>query len=108
LPGPWKNIREDKDAYNAEKEKTSSQVLERLNDVWPGIKDKVEMTDVATPHTWWRFTRNRQGAFEGFAIRGVIFFHESGILKKARFTVSGVFDRGQGMIQNQVLFLYSR
>jgi len=65
---PWKDIREDKDAYNAEKEMTANQVLEQLNDVWSGIKDQVEMTNVATPHTWWRFTRNRQGAFEGFAI----------------------------------------
>jgi phytoene dehydrogenase-like protein len=70
---PWKDIREDKDAYNAEKERTARQVLERLNDVWPGIKDQVEMTNVATPHTWWRFTRNRQGAFEGFAIIDKIF-----------------------------------
>ena len=70
---PWKDTREDKDAYNAEKEMTAKQVLERLNDVWPGIKDQVEMTNVATPHTWWRFTRNRQGAFEGFAIIDKIF-----------------------------------
>lgn len=70
---PWKDLREDKDAYNAEKEKTAEQVLEQLNAVWPGIKDQVEMTNVATPHTWWRFTRNRQGAFEGFAIIDKVF-----------------------------------
>jgi len=70
---PWKALREDKDAYNAEKEMTGKQVLERLNDVWPGIRDQVEMTNVATPHTWWRFTRNREGAFEGFAIIDKIF-----------------------------------
>ena len=70
---PWKDIREDKDVYNKEKEMTAKQVLERLNDVWPGIKDQVEMTNVATPHTWWRITRNRQGAFEGFAIIDKIF-----------------------------------
>ena len=69
----WKDIREDKDAYNAEKEITSKQVLERLNVVWPGIMDQVEMTNVATPYTWWRFTLNRQGAFEGFAIIDKIF-----------------------------------
>lgn len=65
---PWKDIRKDREAYTAEKEMTARQVLERLNDVWPGIKKQVEMTNVATPHTWWRYTRNRQGAFEGFAI----------------------------------------
>jgi phytoene dehydrogenase-like protein len=30
------------------------------------------MTNVATPHTWWRFTRNRRGSFEGFAITSKI------------------------------------
>lgn len=65
---PWKDIRPNKDAYNAQKEMTAKKVLEGLNDVWPGIKGQVEMTNVATPYTWWRFTRNRQGAFEGFAI----------------------------------------
>ena len=70
---PWKDIREDKEAYNEEKQKTSEQVLERLSDIWPGIEDQVEMTNVATPHTWWRYTRNRQGSFEGFAVTDKIF-----------------------------------
>ncbi len=70
---PWKNIREDKDAYKAEKENLSTQVLAGLNEVWPGIENQVEMTNVATPYTWWRYTRNRQGAFEGFAITEKIF-----------------------------------
>jgi hypothetical protein len=28
---------------------------------------------VATPYTWWRYTLNRRGAFEGFAITDKIF-----------------------------------
>ena len=70
---PWKNIREDKQAYKAEKEHLAKQVLAGLNEVWPGIENQVEMTNVATPYTWWRYTRNRQGAFEGFAITDKIF-----------------------------------
>jgi len=70
---PWKELREDKTAYDAEKQMAALQVLERLEDAWPGIRGQVEMTDVATPHTWWRYTRNRQGSFEGFAITGKIF-----------------------------------
>jgi len=69
----WKDIREDKQAYNAEKEKLARQVLSGLNAVWPGIAEQVDMTNVATPYTWWRYTRNRQGAFEGFAITDKIF-----------------------------------
>jgi phytoene dehydrogenase-like protein len=70
---PWKELREDKEAYKAEKDKTARVVLDCLNDIWPGMKDQVDMTNVATPYTWWRYTRNREGAFEGFAITDKIF-----------------------------------
>lgn len=70
---PWKDIREDKDAYKTEKENLAKQVLAGLNEVWPGIEEQVDMTNVATPYTWWRYTRNRRGAYEGFAITGKIF-----------------------------------
>jgi len=70
---PWKKIRADRDAYKAEKENLAKQVLAGLNQVWPGIEEQVEMTNVATPYTWWRYTRNRRGAYEGFAITDQIF-----------------------------------
>jgi phytoene dehydrogenase-like protein len=64
----WKKLKEDEAAYQAEKEKTAEEVLTHLDAAWPGIGRQVEMTNVATPHTWWRFTRNRCGSFEGFAV----------------------------------------
>ncbi len=70
---PWNEIRVDRDAYKTEKENLAKQVLAELNQVWPGITEQVEMTNVATPYTWWRYTRNRQGAYEGFAITDKIF-----------------------------------
>ncbi len=33
----------------------------------------MQSVEVATPHTWWRYTRNRQDAFEGFAMIDKIF-----------------------------------
>ena len=92
---PWKDLREGKDAYKAEKEKTAELVLERLNDVWPGIKDQVEMTNVATPYTWWRYTRNRQGAFEGFAITNKIFATQ---VKRALPGLDHFFMAGQWVV----------
>jgi len=38
-------------------------VLERLEARYPGISSQVEMIDVATPYTWWRYTRNFKGAY---------------------------------------------
>ena len=65
---PWKKLREDRPAYQAEKERLASEVLGKLERIWPGISSGVDMTDVATPYTWWRYTLNREGAYEGFAI----------------------------------------
>jgi len=92
---PWKDIRKNKEAYKIEKETAAKQVLERLNDIWPGIEGQVEMTNVATPHTWWRYTRNRQGAFEGFAITDKIF---STTVKRTLPGLDNFFMAGQWVV----------
>ena len=92
---PWKELRENKEAYKAEKEAAAKQVLERLNDLWPGIEDQVEMTDVATPHTWWRYTRNRRGSFEGFAVTDKIF---SAKVKRTLPGLDNFFMAGQWVV----------
>ncbi|MEW5725652.1 MAG: NAD(P)/FAD-dependent oxidoreductase [Thermodesulfobacteriota bacterium] len=65
---PWRDLRDDLKAYKAEKALVAEQVLGALEELWPGIGGLVEMTDVATPYTYWRYTFNRDGAFEGFAV----------------------------------------
>lgn len=57
----WKNLGGDRRAYDAEKEKLAIDVLNQLEAFLPGIKDEVEMTDVATPLTVERYTGNWQG-----------------------------------------------
>ena len=65
---PWRELRDDMQAYRSEKQLLADQVLETISDVWPGIGTQVEMVDVATPYTYWRYTLNRRGAYEGFDI----------------------------------------
>ncbi|OQA09953.1 MAG: hypothetical protein BWY65_00895 [Firmicutes bacterium ADurb.Bin373] len=36
--------------------------------IYPGISSQVEMTDIATPYTLWRYTRNYRGAYEGWLL----------------------------------------
>jgi phytoene dehydrogenase-like protein len=65
----WKKLREeDRDRYRAQKDHVAAAVLEELERRFPGIKNKVEMTDVATPATFERYTGNWQGSFEGWRI----------------------------------------
>jgi phytoene desaturase len=62
----WWALHEDAAAYEAEKARVAAELLDRLEAHLPGISAAVEMTDVATPWTFWRVTRNRRGAYEGW------------------------------------------
>jgi phytoene dehydrogenase-like protein len=65
----WKKLRdEDRDRYRAQKDNVAAAVLEELERRFPGIKNKVEVVDVATPATFERYTGNWQGSFEGWQI----------------------------------------
>lgn len=63
----WKELYEkDKDRYYSEKEWVLETYIRKLEDIFPGIKDDIEITDVATPVTWERHTGNWQGSYEGW------------------------------------------
>ena len=62
----WNELQKDRPHYDAEKERVAAELLERLEAHYPGISSQVEMTDVATPYTTWRYTRNHQGAYMGW------------------------------------------
>jgi phytoene dehydrogenase-like protein len=63
----WNDLRQDDRArYDAEKERLAAEILERLEAHFPGISAEVEETDVSTPCTWWRYTLNDKGAWEGW------------------------------------------
>ena len=62
----WDNLQKDRPRYDAEKERIAAEILKRLEAHYPGISTLVEMTDVATPYTTWRYTLNHEGAFMGW------------------------------------------
>jgi len=68
----WNELQKDRPGYEAEKERVADQVLERLEARYPGISSQVEMIDVTTPYTWWRYTRNHKGAYQGWLMSSEI------------------------------------
>jgi phytoene dehydrogenase-like protein len=62
----WNDLQKDRPRYDAEKQLVAEEVLSRLEAHYPGISPLVEVTDVATPYTTWRYTRNHKGAYEGW------------------------------------------
>lgn len=62
----WYGLRSDPLAYETEKRRVAAEVIERLERHYPGFAGQIEVTDVATPYTTWRYTRNYRGAYEGW------------------------------------------
>jgi phytoene dehydrogenase-like protein len=57
----WKDLYAERERYRAEKEQVASAVIEQLEHRFPGLREQIEMVDVATPVTTERFTGNRRG-----------------------------------------------
>jgi phytoene dehydrogenase-like protein len=66
--GPyWIELRaRDREQYKAEKARIGDAVVRALDRRFPGLKDEVEMVDVATPATTVRYTGNWRASFEGW------------------------------------------
>jgi len=64
----WDALQKDRARYEEEKARLAEEILDRLEYHLPGITANVEMTDIATPHTFRRYTRNYRGAFEGWLV----------------------------------------
>jgi phytoene dehydrogenase-like protein len=63
----WNKLQErDRAGYDAEKARVAAEVLDRLERYYPGLSAQVEVTDVSTPYTTWRYTQNDRGAWEGW------------------------------------------
>ena len=62
----WKELVNDRERYEAEKERIALEVIQRLDQRFPGFASQVEMADVATPTTFERYTGNWQASYEGF------------------------------------------
>jgi phytoene dehydrogenase-like protein len=64
----WYDLRQNRDEYNAYKKELAGEILKRLEHFYPGITSQVEVTDVATPYTSWRYTRNDKGSPMGWLL----------------------------------------
>ncbi|MHB0875546.1 MAG: phytoene desaturase family protein [Anaerolineae bacterium] len=62
----WKALRADPDRYAAEKQRIKDEVVAALDRHFPGLAAATEVSDVATPVTFERYTGNWEGDFEGW------------------------------------------
>jgi phytoene dehydrogenase-like protein len=66
----WKKLSEDPQRYREEKTLALERIIDGLEQRLPGLREKIEMRDVATPLTWERYTGNWRGSYEGWMPTG--------------------------------------
>lgn len=64
----WQGMDRKSDSYQAEKDRIAEQVIAAVEERFPGIREQIEVVDVATPLTMSRYTANWQGSMEGWLI----------------------------------------
>lgn len=64
----WTDLERNGDPapYQAEKQRVTSEVIQALDRMVPGIRKDIEVTDVSTPATIIRYTGNWKGSMEGW------------------------------------------
>jgi phytoene dehydrogenase-like protein len=63
----WINLRrEDPVAYQAEKNHFGQRIIEQAIQKLTGLKNNIEVTDIATPATYHRYTNNWKGSVQGW------------------------------------------
>ena len=62
----WKALETDRPRYLEEKDRVAGEIVRALDSRFPGLAANVEMVNIATPHTFVRYTGNWRGSFEGF------------------------------------------
>jgi phytoene dehydrogenase-like protein len=64
----WEELSKDRKAYNAEKKRIADYTIRQLGKRWDGFASRVEVIDVPTPHTYYRYTGNYKGSPDGWYI----------------------------------------
>ena len=64
----WSDLKSSgNEIYEKEKKRISSLVTEALDRYFPGFSNTVDMIDVATPLTFYRYTANQEGSLIAWA-----------------------------------------
>lgn len=62
----WEKISEDRERYDTAKQSLADAVIDRLEKRFPGIRERIEVVDVATPVTYEGYTGNWRGSYMGW------------------------------------------
>lgn len=62
----WNSLHANHEEYEVAKNQLAQEIISRLEEYYVGISSQIEMVDVATPYTTWRYTLNDKGSPMGW------------------------------------------
>lgn len=62
----WHQLRQNISEYSNYKNKIAQIFIEEIIKLFPTIKYDIEIIDVSTPYTFWRYSKNYKGAYNGW------------------------------------------
>lgn len=62
----WERLKNDTEAYQKEKKAVQEEAINQLEKLYPGIRNDIEVIDIATPLTLERYTGNWKASYEGW------------------------------------------
>jgi phytoene dehydrogenase-like protein len=84
----WKKVYSTgRQIYKLEKQRVADLVIDEIEKIHPGTKDKIEVVDVVTPVTYHRYTGNYKGSVMGWFDDTTI---AQDLIKKIGFTLPGL------------------
>lgn len=94
---PWEALLEEgREAYEARKEEVARVIAEEIDPLIPGFQAAIEVADVATPHTFARYTSSWQGSIQGWMVSpGKMSFDDEDVIPHALPGLEGFFMTGQ-------------
>ena len=100
----WEQLPYQEDVYKKEKEKAANQVIDLLLTQFPELSETIEVTDVASPMTFVRYTGNWRGSYEGWLVTPESFFLELPMTLPGlnRFYMAGQWVIGGGGIPGTI------
>jgi phytoene dehydrogenase-like protein len=64
----WHRLSAERPRYDAEKAAVAETIAALIQERIPAVAGRIEMIDVATPHTFERYTGNWRGSWEGWLL----------------------------------------
>jgi phytoene dehydrogenase-like protein len=93
--GYWERLYENRDEYEAEKQKIADVVAAELENEFPAIRGNIEVVDVATPITFNRYTNAWKGSYEGWMLTTKNVLSDSAGLKRTLPGLENFYMAGQ-------------